>query len=299
MSSDAEVSSDTEVSTADPMTTTGAAPAGVDPESVGPKPKRRIEPFQIIGPIIVFGLIIGAWYFVSDVILVPRQQFMLPQPHDVVKVYFNGGFMSELMQALRYTTEEAIIGLFISSVLGIGLATLMSQAKWIEQSIYPWAVVLQSVPILALTGVLSFFFGFSLTSRVIVCVLISFFPMISNTLFGLQSADRAMHDLFTLHHANRFTRLWKLQFRAALPAIFAGLRVAAGLSVIGAIVGDIFFKQGNAGIGTLLSTYTSYLEGDRLFAGIGLSCALAIVLFLLCGWASRLVVGSWYNPKKD
>jgi NitT/TauT family transport system permease protein len=273
--------------------------APTPPEDSAASSRKPFEYGKVIGPIVVFGLIVGAWYFVSDVILTKNQQFMMPPPHQIVKVYFNGGFMSELMSGLKYTTEEALLGLLISSIIGIGIATLMSQAKWIEQSIYPWAVVLQSVPILALTGVLSFFFGFSLTSRVIVCVLISFFPMISNTLFGLQSADASMHDLFTLHHASRFTRLWKLQLRAALPAIFAGLRVSAGLSVIGAIVGDIFFKQGNAGIGTLLSTYTSYLEGDRLFAGIGLSCALAILLFLLSGWASKVVVGSWYNPKKD
>ena len=261
--------------------------------------RRRITPTMIIGPIVFLGVIVAGWYYVSDVVLTKQQQFMFPPPHQILAVYTHSDFVSELMGGLKYTTLEALLGLAISSVVGIGIAVLMSQAKWIEQSIYPWAVVLQSVPILALTGLLSFFFGFSLTSRVIVCVLISFFPMISNTLFGLQSADRSMHDLFALHHANRLTRLWKLQFRAAMPAIFAGLRVSAGLSVIGAIVGDIFFKQGDPGIGTLLSTYTSYLEGDRLFAAIGLSCALAIAMFLVTGWISRLAVGRWYNPTKD
>ena len=81
----------------------------------------------------------------------------------------------------------------------------------------------------------------------IVCVIISLFPIIVNTLFGLQSADRAMHDLFTLQHASRSTRLRKLMFPAALPAIFAGLRISAGLSVIGAIVGDFFFGRGDTG----------------------------------------------------
>ena len=79
------------------------------------------------------------------------------------------------------------------------------------------------------------------------CVIISLFPIIVNTLFGLQSADRGMHDLFTLHHASRWTRLRKLMFPAALPAMFAGLRISAGLSVIGAIVGDFFFGRGQAG----------------------------------------------------
>ena len=264
-----------------------------------PRRARRITPGKVVGPAVVLGVIVGVWYLVADVVLEPRQQFIFPPPNQIVAVYGHWDYVHEMLDGLKFTAEEALLGLLIAGVLGIAVATAMSQAKWLESSVYPWLVVLQSVPILALTGVLSFFFGFSTTPRVIVCVLIAFFPMVSNTLFGLQSADRGMHDLFTLHHAGRFTRLSKLQFMAALPAIFAGLRVSAGLSVIGAIVGDIFFKQGDAGLGTLLSVYTSYLEGDRLFAAVGLSCALAIVLFLLTGWASRLVVGRWYNPKKD
>ncbi|GIT00858.1 MAG: hypothetical protein CM1200mP26_25700 [Acidimicrobiales bacterium] len=84
-------------------------------------------------------------------------------------------------------------------------------------------------------------------------MIISLFPIIMNTLFGLQSADRGLHDLFTLHHAGRMTRMRKLMFPSALPAVFAGLRISAGLSVIGAIVGDFFFGKGDAGIGQLLA----------------------------------------------
>jgi NitT/TauT family transport system permease protein len=254
---------------------------------------------QVIGPIIFLGVLTGAWYFVSDVVLEKNQRFVFPPPHEILAVFTHWSYVHQLLDALRFTAEEALFGLAISIVSGIFMATLMSQAKWLESSVYPWLIVLQSVPVLALTPLLSFFFGNAMTPRVIVCVLISFFPMVSNTLFGLQSAERGQHDLFTLHHASRLTRLRKLQFKAALPAIFAGLRVSAGLSVIGAIVGDMFFKQGDAGLGTLLSVFFSYLEGDRLFAAVGMSCALAIIIFLLTGLASRLVIGRWYNPKKD
>ena len=122
---------------------------------------------------------------------------------------------------------------------------------------FPYMVMLQAIPILAIVPLIAFWFGTGQTSRVIVCVIISLFPIIVNTLFGLQSADRGMHDLFTLQHANRWTRLRKLMFPAALPAIFAGLRISAGLSVIGAIVGDFFFGQGEAGIGQLLRKYAN------------------------------------------
>jgi NitT/TauT family transport system permease protein len=248
-------------------------------------------------PLLVAGVIIGLWYLVSEVGLNQYQRFMLPRPDRVIEVgFFTWSNFTALVGALRWTAQVTFIGLAISIVLGVGAALLMSQAKWVENALYPWAVVLQTVPILALTPMLSFFFGFALTPRVIVAVIIAFFPIVSNTLFGLQSADRSMHDLFTLHKAGRWTRLWKLQFPAALPAMFAGFRVSAGLAVIGAIVGEFFFKQGQAGLGTNMSVYTSLTEGEQLWANVLTASLLGITVFVFFGWLSRRVVGRWYLP---
>jgi len=248
-------------------------------------------------PILVAGVIIGLWYLVTEVALNQYQRFMLPPPHRVLEVgFFTWGNFTALMGALRWTAQVTFIGLAISIVLGVGAAVAMSQAKWVENALYPWAVVLQTVPILALTPMLSFFFGFALTPRIIVAVIIAFFPIVSNTLFGLQSADRSMHDLFTLHKTSRWTKLWKLQFPAALPAMFAGFRVSAGLAVIGAIVGELFFKQGQAGLGTNMSVYTSLTEGEQLWANVLTASLLGIVVFVFFGWLSRRVVGRWYLP---
>jgi NitT/TauT family transport system permease protein len=250
-------------------------------------------------PFSVFAAFVGGWYLVSWLALTPQQRFMLPFPHEVVKVgILDWTNFKDILNALKYTVLVTFLGLAISMVLGVLAALLMSQGKWLENSLYPWAVVLQSVPILALTPVLSFFFGFALTSRTIVCVIIAFFPIVSNTLFGLQSVDRGMHELFSLHKAGRLTRLWKLQLPAALPAMFAGFRIAAGLSVIGAIVGEFFFKQGNAGLGTNLSVYSSLLEGERLWADTLVASLLAIAVFLLFTWLSKRIVGRWYQPKR-
>jgi NitT/TauT family transport system permease protein len=250
-------------------------------------------------PVLVAGVIIGLWYLVSYAVLNSQQRFMLPPPNQVVSVGFlTWSNLSPLLAALGTTAEVTFIGLAIAIVLGVGAALIMSQATWVENALYPWAVVLQTVPILALTPMLSFFFGFALTSRIIVAVIIAFFPIVSNTLFGLQSADRGMHDLFTLHTSSRWTRLWKLQFPAALPSVFAGFRVSAGLAVIGAIVGEFFFKQGQAGLGTNLSVYTSLLEGDQLWANVLTASLLGIVVFVFFGWLSRRVVGRWYQPDR-
>jgi NitT/TauT family transport system permease protein len=245
----------------------------------------------------VAGVIIGLWYLVSELALNQYQRFMLPPPHRVLEVgFFTWSNFTAMMTALRWTAQVTFVGLAISIVLGVGAALLMSQAKWVENALYPWAVVLQTVPILALTPMLSFFFGFALTPRIIVAVIIAFFPIVSNTLFGLQSADRSMHDLFTLHKAGRWTRLWKLQFPAALPAMFAGFRVSAGLAVIGAIVGEFFFKQGQPGLGTNMSVYTSLTEGEQLWANVLTAALLGIAVFVFFGWLSRRVVGRWYLP---
>jgi NitT/TauT family transport system permease protein len=171
----------------------------------------------------------------------------------------------------------------------------MHQARWVERSFYPWAVVLQTVPILAIVPVIGFWWGFDFRSRVIVCVMIAIFPIITNTLFGMQSVPKDLVDMFRMQRVGRFTRLWKLDLPAAMPSVFTGLRISAGLSVIGAIVGDFFFRQGDPGIGRLIDTYRAKLYSEALFASIGYSCLLGIAAFWIVGFAAHRVVGHWHE----
>ena len=138
-------------------------------------------------------------------------------------------------------------------------------------------------------------FDYDFKGRVIACVMISIFPIITNTLFGLKSADASLQDLFTLHGADRRTRLLKLQLPAALPAIFTGFRISAGLSVIGAIVGDFFFRRGNPGIGRLIDIYRSQLAGERLITTILISSLLGIVVFWGFGYLGNRLTRSWHE----
>jgi NitT/TauT family transport system permease protein len=249
----------------------------------------------VIPPLLVFLVFIGVWILISQVILDHDKRFLLPAPWDVVNVGFlDGHNRAELFAGLLLTTKAAMIGLALSIVIGMGTAIAMSQAVWIERSLFPYAVVLQTIPVLALVPLVGFVFGFDFSSRVLVVVLISLFPIITNTLFGLLSADQAQHDLFTLHKAGRFRRLVRLQLPAAMPAIFTGLRIAAGASVIGAVVGDFFFKQGDPGIGVLIDLYSSQLESERLYAAVILSSFLGIAVFLVVGWLQGRVVGRWH-----
>ncbi len=259
---------------------------------------RAIAP--IVAPIVVFVLVLLVWLFISYVLLEPRRRFLMPPPQDVVlKGLLNPANFSEILAALWSTTQVAIVGLAVAIVIGTIIPVLMIQAQWIEWSIYPWAVVLQTIPILAIVPLIGFWFQFGFSSRVLVCVLISLFPIITNTLFGLKSSDQLHHDLFTLQGATRLQRLFKLQLPGALPAIVSGWRIAAGLSVVGAIVGDFFFRQGEPGIGRLIDDYRARLQSEQLFAAVALSSLLGLLVFWAFGALGQLLVGSWHESHRS
>ena len=250
-------------------------------------------------PLIVLVLVVAAWYAASTVLLDASQRFLLPPPDAVVRVSFlDPGNLAELLRALALSAQVALLGLGIAFVIGVGAAVLMSQARWLERSLYPYAVMLQTVPILALIPLFGYWFGFGYLSRVLVVVLFALFPIIANTLYGLRSVDRAQHDLFTLHGAGRLTRLHKLLLPAALPSIFVGLRVSAGAAVIGAVVGDFFFKQGAPGIGQLIQNYGQGITPELLFGAVLLSSLFGLVVFLFFAGLARRVA-SWHESSTD
>ena len=275
----------------DPGSTTELAVAA----RTGRRGRSRSKMVGIAAPLVVLGLVIGAWYLVSYAVLDPGRRFLMPPPHQVVTDGLLGDAAQAMWEALSRTATVALTGLAIAAIIGITWAVIMSQSRLMENALFPYAVVLQCVPILALVPLVGFWFGFGFSARVFVCVLISLFPIVSNTLFGLRSVDRQMRDLFALHHPSRVTILRKLEFPAAMPAIFAGLRISAGLSVVGAIVGDFFFKQGNPGIGILIDNYRSRLQAEELFASIVLASLLGVAVFWFFGWLGNRIVGRWYQ----
>jgi NitT/TauT family transport system permease protein len=262
--------------------------------------RRRRGASDFIGPVVVFALFIGAWYLLSKVILPAHKRFLLPTPDKVVTdAFMEWSLLKPILRALWQSAKVALVGLAITIVVGITLAVLMSMARWLERAVWPYLVAVQSAPILAMTPLISALLGFAFNSRVLVAVLISLFPVVNNTLFGLLSVDRSQHELFTLQGASRWTRLRKLQFPAALPNIVVGLRNAAGLSVIGAVVGDFYFRGGGAvGIGAQIDLYKTRLRGAEMIASIILASALGLVVFVLFGWFGRRAVGKWHTTTR-
>jgi NitT/TauT family transport system permease protein len=254
---------------------------------------------MLVPPLMVFAAILGIWLVLTYAVLAPDQRFLLPPPQDVLAHgLLRWSSLSEILDALLSTTKVALLGLAISMTIGVGIAIAMSQARWVERSLYPYAVILQTIPILAMVPLIGFWFGFDLPSRVVVCVLISLFPIITNTLFGLKSVEPGWDDLFALHHAGRLTRLLKLQLPAALPAMFTGFRISAGLSVVGAIVGDFFFRQGQPGIGRMLDIYRQNLQAEQLFTAVLFSSLLGLTVFWFFTLVGHRLIRSWHDSAR-
>ena len=272
-----------------------AAPVGSTPATGRPTRKVNIPYTSVLLPLAVLAVVVAVWYLVSYVFLDESRRFLMPPPDQVVTEGLFGPNAGEMWQALWQTTKIAMTGLLIAAVIGIVWAIVMAQSKRAETALFPYAVFLQCIPVLALVPLIGFWFGFGFSARVFVCVLIALFPMVSNTLFGLQSVDPGMRDLFALHKPSRLTVLRKLEMPAAMPSIFVGLRTSGGLAVVGAIVGDFFFKQGTPGIGVLLDNYRSRLQSPDLFAAIILASLLGVVVFLVFGLIGNRVVGRWYG----
>lgn len=252
---------------------------------------RRLAP-----PIIVVGCVIGIWYMVSYFGLNATQRFLLPPPHEVVKVgMLTWGNFDQILHGFLSTAIVALIAFGLSTLLGTIFATLMSEANWIERSFYPLAVVLQTLPFLAIVPLVGFWFGYDFQSRLIVTTIVSLFPITTNTLFGLKSVDPGHADLFRLFHTSRWVRLWRLKFPGALPSIFSGLRISAGLCVIASIVTDFFIRSGAPGLGGLLDLYSSELQSEKLLTALFMSAVLGIVVYVSVTAVAHKVVGKWHS----
>jgi ABC-type nitrate/sulfonate/bicarbonate transport system, permease component len=277
---------DTTVATAD------AAPASTKPRRA-PRPFGPAKVGLWLPPIALLALIIGGVYIAHYAL--GTRAFLLPEPHVVFSKLWDERTAPDIWEALFHTSTVALVGLVVAMAIGIAWAIAMNLARWVERTLFPYAVVLQAIPILAITPLIGFWFGYDFPSRVVVCVMIALFPMVSNTLFGLQSVDKAHRELFQLQKASRWIVLSKLELPAALPAIFAGMRISAGLSVVGAIVGDFFFQRGTPGIGALIAKYSARLNSAELFASVLIASLLGVVIFLFFGWLGKRAVGKWYD----
>ena len=275
-------------------------------------PKKSAGLAKFAGPAAVFGFFIAFWYFTHLVLMSEPKKALVPVPHRVAQESIltwniergasgsrTGGGLLKLLDGLWSSVQVAGLGLAIAIALGFVLATLMSQASWVQNSIWPFLIALQAMPILAFVPLIGTVIGFNFKARVMVCVIIAIFPIVANTLFGLLSVDKGYHELMSLNGASRWTRLFKLQYPAAMPSIFTGLQISAGLSVVGAVVGDFFFRQAEPGLGRLINLYQNSTEYEQMYGAVVMSAVLGIVVFVMFGWLGNRVVGNWHEKRSN
>ncbi|MGP6149488.1 ABC transporter permease [Priestia flexa] len=246
-------------------------------------------------PVIVFMLFMLFWQFGTQLLQIPP--YLLPKPMDIVEAAVMN--WSNLSGAVIRTITESMLGFMFSVIGGVVGALLMSSSKLLERSLYPYAILLQTIPIVAIAPIIVIWFGSGMNAIVIIAFTIGFFPMLSNTLIGLNATDRGMINLLKLYQASPWQIMWKVRIPAALPYIMAGLKISCTLAVVGAIVGEYIagIGGGDGGLGYAITVASSRMETAYLFAcGISAS-VLGIGFFLLVNLFSKLLLGSWHESE--
>jgi NitT/TauT family transport system permease protein len=247
---------------------------------------------RILAPAGVLALGIVLWNLVVRINGIPP--YILPSPGLVLSTLFTDWpiLWSSLLATLKTTLE----GLALAVAGGIGLAVLFNQSRLIEHSLYPYAVILQVTPVVAIAPLLLIYLPQQ--AAVLACAwIVAFFPVLANTTLGLNSVDHNLADLFRLYGASRWQVLAGLKLPAALPQMLAGIKIAGGLSLIGAVVAEI--AAGSAGAGSGLAyriAESGYrLNIPRMFAALLLLSLTGIAIFALLSWLTHLALRRWHE----
>lgn len=219
--------------------------------------------------------------------------YLVPAPSAVLRAIIDS--RAELLQALFTTSAGALAGFLMSALTGIAIAVLLSSSRGVQRAFYPYAIFFQTVPLIAIAPLLVIWFGFGIRTVIASAFVASVFPVIANTLSGILSTDPALRDLFKLYGASPLVTLFKLRLPAALPQVFTGLRVSAGLAVIGAIVGE-FIAGG--GLGSVVETARTQQRIDKVFAAVLLASLLGLGLFGFINLLSFLALRRWHASEQ-
>ena len=247
-------------------------------------------------PLLVFLGMLGLWEALVRVNEIPP--YVLPAPSligaTLVKDW--GTLSGSLLVTLRITFEA----LLAATIGGVSLAILFARSRWIERSFFPFAVVLQVTPIVAIAPLLLVYLDAN--TAVLVCAfLVAFFPILSNMALGLASADHNLIDLFDLYKASRWKQLMLLRLPAALPYFLGGLRIAGGLALIGAIVAEIAAGSAGQGAGLAFRIVEAgfRLNIPRMFAALALISASGILIYLVFTVLSWALLSRWHDSARE
>lgn len=278
----------------------GAAMPTADPAELAKARRERIDrTARWLLPVVVMVATIALWQWYVVAYKVPH--YILPAPDRVMQALIAD--WSTLWPALLITIAITLGALVIATIGGVGLAVLFAQSKWVEMSFFPYAVILQVTPVIVIAPLIFIYVPSKIAGLLICAWIVAFFPILSNTTLGLNSADHNLRNLFQLYGATRWQTLRYLRLPSALPYFLGGLKIAGGLSLIGAIVAE--FVAGTGGLGSGLAfkiLEASYrLNIPRMFAAILLISVTGIIIFASLSVLSHLLLRHWHESaiKRD
>jgi NitT/TauT family transport system permease protein len=222
--------------------------------------------------------------------------YVLPAP-SAIGAAFADNFTS-LMASLWTTLRVTLIAFVLATLGGVALAILFSQSRLIENALYPYAVILQVTPVVAIAPLILIWVGFERidAALVIIAFIVAFFPILSNTTLGLRSTDRNLIDLFRLYGASRLQILLRLQLPSALPYLLGAMKISGGLALIGAVVGEFSAGSGTAtGLAWRIVEAGNRLEIAKMFAALGLLATLGIVIFAALSFVEWALLHRWHE----
>jgi NitT/TauT family transport system permease protein len=246
-------------------------------------------------PTLLLLLALGAWEAAVRIQEVPS--YILPAPSLILQTLWDN--LGSLGASWLFTLKITLLALLLAVTGGVLLAVLFSLNRWVELSLFPFAIVLQVTPIVAIAPLILIFVE-SVTAALLICAwIVAFFPILSNTIIGLRSADANLRDLFTLYRANRWQTVRLLLVPSAMPYFLGGLKIAGGLSLIGAVVAE--FTAGAAGRETGLASRileaSFRVEIPKMFAALLLVSLTGVAIFLAFEWLSRRLLGRWHESE--
>ncbi|MEJ6784490.1 ABC transporter permease [Aminobacter sp. Piv2-1] len=276
------------------MTIIEQAGAVLDPEEARRVRAERLERLgKWLLPLAIMVLSIWLWDRICVWNEIP--QYILPRPGVVLDTLFKDAPL--LFSSLLVTLRITFLSLLLAVVGGVGLAVLFAQSKWVEMSFFPFAVVLQVTPIVAIFPLINIYVD-NQTAKLLLCAwIVAFFPILSNTTLGLNSVDRNLRDLFKMNGATRWQQLWHLRLPAAMPYFLGGLKIAGGLSLIGAVVAEFVAGASgqSSGLASRIIEAGYRLNAPRLFAALILISVTGILIFLVLSLVSHLILRRWHE----
>jgi len=249
---------------------------------------------NVVFPLVLGVAVLAFWEWIVRARAIPP--YVLPAPSAIVRALV--GNFGSLMQSLASTLAVTLEGFAAALVAGIALAIAFSQSRLVERALYPYAIVLQVTPVVAIAPLILIWVGFEHINAALalIAALVAFFPILSNTTLGLKSADFNLVDLMRLYGASRWQILWRVRLPSALPYLLGAMKIAGGLSLIGAVVAEFVAGSGTAtGLAWRIVEAGNRLEIATMFAALALLALLGIAIFAVFSALEWALLHHWHE----